>query len=169
MTDCEKVTDRMALVAHGGAEWSAEESGHLADCADCGAEWRLVQAALRLGDAAARRIDPAQVGRSVLVRLAARRRRQRASWVGLLAAAAALTAVVWTAQPRRPPDLATATSSATEFHLPLAELEDLDVPQLQSVLDGLDAPIGAGTGSDAPALGDLRDSELERVLRSLEG
>ncbi len=64
MTHCEKLTDRMFLVAQGGSDWSAEEAAHLASCADCGAEWRLVQAAQGLGALAASRIDPARVSRA---------------------------------------------------------------------------------------------------------
>ena len=53
--------------------------------------------------------------------------------------------------------------------LPLAELDSLDVGQLQAVLDGLDSPVGEATPGEAPSFGDLDDSQLERVLRSLEG
>ncbi len=87
--------------------------------------------------------------------------------MSLLAAAATVAIVVWTTRPNDG-SMVAATAPA-EFHLPLAELENLDSLQLQSVLDGLDAPIGAGANSDAPPLGDLENSELERVLRSLEG
>lgn len=55
------------------------------------------------------------------------------------------------------------------LQLPLAELESLDEGQLTTVLEGLEAPLGAEATPEAPALGDLQDSELERVLRSLEG
>jgi hypothetical protein len=169
MTNCEQLSDRMAVVARGGPVWTTEEAAHLATCAECSAEWRLLQAATRLGESSASRIDPTSVSRMVLSRLAARRRRQRAGWVGLLAAAAAVTMIVWSERPRTESETVATVATNVEFHLRLAELEGLDSLQLQSVLDGLDTPIGAGATSDAPALGDLKNSELEWVLRSLEG
>lgn len=53
--------------------------------------------------------------------------------------------------------------------MPLAELESLDEGQLEAVLDGLEAPLTEGGAVAPPALGDLDDAGLERVLRSLEG
>ncbi|MBK8005811.1 MAG: sigma-70 family RNA polymerase sigma factor [Gemmatimonadetes bacterium] len=58
---------------------------------------------------------------------------------------------------------------AVGFHLPLAELDQADAEVLEAVLDQLDAPVGEGSSMDAPSLGDLDDTQLERVLRSLEG
>ncbi len=41
--------------------------------------------------------------------------------------------------------------------------------ELESVLEDLDAPLGAGNLNGSSGLGDLDDGQLERVLRSLEG
>ena len=169
MIDCETMTDRMTLVAHGRATWSVAEEAHLASCSGCSAEWRVVQEAARLGTGVAERIDPAHTSRMVLVRLAAERRRRR--WtrgLGLLAAAAAAAIIVWAGKPgRHRADVA--ASAGNEFQLPLAELEGLDAGQLQSVLEGFEAPLGGNSSPDGSGLGELKDYELERVLRSLEG
>ncbi len=169
MIDCETMTDRMALVAHCRATWSVEEEAHLAACSGCSTEWRVVQEAARPGNDAAERIDPVRTGRMVLARLAVERRRRR--WtrgLGLLAAAAAAAIIVWAGQTGgRGAD--TATNARNEFHLPLAELDGLDAGQLQAVLDGFEAPLGGGSSPEGAGLGELKDYELERVLRSLEG
>jgi hypothetical protein len=172
MTDCESIQDRIPLVAGGLAAWSDQESAHLATCAECTAEWRVVQSARRLGDAAARRVDPARVSSAVLARLAAERRRARWKRGGLLAGLAAAAAVVLmlrstshTAAPGPDP----VQAAGTALHVPIAELDRLDAGQLEAVLEGLDQPLGAGAAPDAPHLGDLDDNQLERVLRSLEG
>jgi hypothetical protein len=128
-----------------------------------------VQAARRLGDTTARGIDPERLGRVVVRRIKTRRRWRQAGWIGLLAAAAAVVLLVWGGPRARERETASAEASAAGFHLPLAELDSLDAGQLQSVLDGLDAPIGSDARPETPALGDLESSELERVLRSLEG
>ena len=171
MINCEWMTDRMALVANGRAEWTGEEETHLAQCQACAAEWRLLATARRLGDSAARRLEPDRVSRAVLGRLA--RERQHRHWrrmglIGSLAAAALVAAIVWTG-PRRSGPVGDRITSARAFQLPLAELESLNEAQLSAVLEGLEAPLGGEATPEAPALGDLQDSELERVLRSLEG
>jgi anti-sigma factor RsiW len=171
MINCESMTDRMPAVLHGQSDWSREEAAHLAACADCQREWRLLEAARRLGESSAARLDPAQLGAAVLVGLDRERRRHRwrnAGWVGLLAAAAVLVVLVWTGRSGREGTEVVA-STAHGFHLPLAELEGLDAAQLESVLDALDAPIGTRATPEPPALGDLEESQLEQVLRSLEG
>src|SRR6185437_16329344 len=49
MTTCTRLSDRMPDVAHGTSRWTELEERHLAECADCRAEWELVTAASRLG------------------------------------------------------------------------------------------------------------------------
>ncbi len=175
MMDCEAVQDRMPLVVHGGPTWTEAEAAHLASCADCAAGWRVVQTAARLGDAAARRVDPEHISAAVLSQLARDRRSTRwirGGWLTGLAAAAAVVLLVWGGEPRHRPGPETAQvapSGTQELRVPLAELENLDAAQLESVLEGLDAPLGSQAAPDAPHLGDLDDSQLERVLRSLEG
>lgn len=172
MTECESIQDRMPLVAHGTAAWSEAEAAHLTACAECGAEWRVIQAARRLGDSAARRVDPVRVSGAVLTRLAADRRAarwKRGGWLAGLAAAAAVVLIVRSGTPRSSSEAGAAQGVSTALHVPLAELESLGPAELESVLDGLDEPLGAGATPDVPRLGDLDDHQLERVLRSLEG
>ena len=88
-----------------------------------------------------------------------------------LAAAAALAIMVSTADRRGPGgDAGSMVAVETDgFHLRLAELESLDEAELEAILDGLEVPLSEGAGGTPPALGDLNDTQLERVLRSLEG
>ena len=48
MTDCEAIQERMPRVARGLDAWSPAEAQHLVGCAECAAEWRLVQAGASL-------------------------------------------------------------------------------------------------------------------------
>lgn len=172
MTACEQVSERMVAVAHGDGAFTGEELAHLADCPACAGEWRLVQAAGRLGDRAARRVDPARVSAAVVGHLQAERRRSRWLRGGALAglaAAAALVLMVRTAEPGPDPGGERPDAVTAGLYVPLAELESLDEGQLQAVLDGLEAPLTEGGTVSPPALGDLDDVQLERVLRSLEG
>jgi hypothetical protein len=166
MNDCESMTDKMALVVHGRAEWTESEAAHLRGCAACTAEWQVVQAASRLGAASTRELDPARVSRIVLERLAAARKRRMTGWM-VLAAAAAIMLLVWARGPGVGRD--TPTASTGGFRLPLAELESLDARQLRAVLQDLEGPLGGSAAPESPGLGDLENQELERVLRSLEG
>jgi len=172
MIDCRSMTDRMVPVAHGRAAWTGEEAAHLASCPDCAAGWRLVAAARQHGDSAARRLEAARVSREVLARLdleRGRRRWRRMGLIGSLAAAALVALVVWTDRNRSHPVQGGGAVTAQLFQFPLAELESLDAGELSTVLEGLEAPLGAEATPEAPGLGDLQDTELERVLRSLEG
>lgn len=175
--DCEMLSEKMPAVAHGEASWTAEESAHLSTCFACAAEWRLIQRAAHLGDAAAAGLDTSALSASIMAQVSRRGRRDRFTrnaWFTGLAAAAAIALVVYTGRgPRQVPvgpvDSAVSAQTDMSFHLPLSELEALDSDQLQSVLDGLDAPVGEVSPDPAPSIGDLDDNQLERVLRSLEG
>lgn len=175
MSPCELLSDRMVLVSHGTADWTAAEAEHLATCPECREEWRLIQGAQRLGSEAGRRTDAARVGRLVLATLAGERRRRRWFRAGGLAglAAAATLAIMVSTTDRRGPGGGDAGSmamvEAEGLQLRLAELESLDEAELEAILDGLDVPLAEGAGGAPPALGDLDDTQLERVLRSLEG
>jgi predicted anti-sigma-YlaC factor YlaD len=172
MTDCEAIQERIPLVANGMAEWDVVEAAHLAACPACSAAWRTVAAARRLGDAAALRVDPARVNRAVLLNLASERtaaRWRRGGWLAGLAAAAVLVLMVRVGPWHASGGAENSPTVSATLHVPLAELEALNAEELESVLDGLDEPLGAGSAPDAPHLGDLDDHQLERVLRSLEG
>lgn len=162
---CQAMSDRMPEVAAGGSPWSDAEAAHLAECPGCQEEWRLVQVAAALGDAAGRAVVPDRVSQVVLRRLKARRRWQRTGWVAGLAAAAAVMLAVWTGGRTSPRPAA----AVDRFLIPVAELDSLDTAQLETVLENLDAPLGSGRLGGGLPLGELNDVQLERVLRSLEG
>jgi len=175
---CEQMAERMPEVAHGGGSWSELEMAHLTTCPECQAEWQLLQRAGRLGESAAARIDPDRVSSAVLAEVRRRRVRdrwRRGAWVTGLAAAAAVLLVVWMGTGKESGPMANRVDSGATapvelgFQLPLSELEALDSTQLQAVLDGLDAPVGEVSPGPAPSFGELDDTQLERVLRSLEG
>lgn len=173
MTDCEAMRDRIPEVAAGGPAWTPDEQAHLGACTDCQAEWALVQAARRIAETDARRVDPARIAATTLGQIRAERRRQRLTrggWLTGLAAAAAIALVLW-GRPAREDAGEPGTVAAVQepLRVPLAELERLDASQLEAVLEGLEEPLGSGAAPDAPHLGDLDDHQLERVLRSLEG
>lgn len=99
MSICTELSDRMPDVALGRSAWTETEQRHLAECADCRAEWALVSGASRLG-ATLPGTDPAIVSTVLLARLARERERTRAR-IGLwsaagLAAAAAVIVALWT-------------------------------------------------------------------------
>ena len=173
MMDCEMLVDKMPLVVHAQAAWTPGEAAHLAACPECASSWRLVSAAPRLGGRVAQQLDVQRIARQLHDRLARerqRRRWRRAGWMTGLAAAAVLSVMVWKGSAQystNTPTVASASGAALE--VPLAELEGLDGDQLQTVLEALDAPLGTSGGGPSPSLSDLDDSQLERVLRSLEG
>ena len=173
MIDCETLVEKMPMVAQAQASWTAEEAAHLAECADCASSWRIVSVAPRLGGSAAETLDISGIIHHLHSRLEQERRARRwkrAAWVTGLAAAAALTAVVWDGStPKNDPAPVVSSTPGAIVELPLAELEGLDDDQLRAVLEGLDPPLGSTVGGPGPSLNDLDDSQLERVLRSLEG
>jgi hypothetical protein len=172
MNACHHLSDRMPEVARQTSRWTADEAEHLLACEDCRAEWRLVGAAVAMGHGAASRIDANQVAERVISRLrespvvAAPGRPWVRRAILPAAAAAALVSAVWfgwpaSAVPDEPPAL---------FAV-LPELDDLDEIELESMVE-----VFTGTEADplrpldaAESLGDLSDSELESLLRLLEG
>lgn len=171
MTDrCEGLRDRMPDVAAGRAVWAEADSQHLSTCAECGAEWRLIQASRRLGEERVRQLDLPRMAGAVRAGVARERRRARylrGGWFAGLAAAAAVVLLLWYRPPE--PGQQVASGAGQRFTLPLAELEGLDAGQLNQVLDGLEVPLEQGGGGDVPTFTELDDQQLERVLRSLEG
>jgi hypothetical protein len=165
----------MPVIALGRAEWTPDEIRHLNECGPCQREWELIQLVGQLGVEAGLALDPGAVTAGVLPRLdgereAGRRRRQEWTFAGL-AAAAALVAAIWTGglesgsskiQP-------VTTAVAGRLSIPLPELETLEPVELDSVLQTMDESIVSGSTGDEPALGDLNNDELERVLNSWEG
>jgi hypothetical protein len=175
--DCGALTDRMPDLASGQAQWSEDERAHLAACASCGLEWRIVDAARRLGSPAAQRLAPVQLAETVIAGARAREKRARwirAGWVSGLAAAAVLLLLLRPHLPpgrhtAAPPDTATVAVTTARGALPIAELDALDEEQLQAVLEHLEGPVGSLDGGPVPRMNELDDQQLESVLRSLEG
>ncbi len=181
MTICERMSDRMPLVAAGRAAWSAEEQGHLDACADCRAEWAVVQAVGEVGARVASRAAPEALAAAVLARVreaehADRRRattRWALTWGGLAAAAALMLAVLFRGPTAAGPEAATVPGASAQaevaFQLPLPELDDAESDELQAVLDGLEVPLGERTTLDGFPGDDVTQQDMERVLRAWEG
>lgn len=175
MSDCEPISDRMPLVALDQAEWTPDEIRHLSRCEPCRREWELVQLASRLGKDVGLTLDPAATAAGVLRRLGrdreeGRLRRRAWSFAGL-AAAAAVAAAIWTGglQGGESKTQPVPTAVAGRLSIPLPELESLEPAELDSVLQTMDEPPVSGSAADDPAVGDLNNDELERVLDSWEG
>ena len=163
--DCEMLRDRMPDVARGTARWSAAEATHLTACADCRAEWVLVRAALPLGARVEAEFDAAGAARAVSARL---RRAATIRWpaprylVGLAAAAALALVVV------RPVQSPAAGPAAAETRF-LPELDSLTLDELTRVAEGLETPLTETELIEGQPLFELDATQLERVLRSMEG
>jgi hypothetical protein len=161
MSGCEWLSERMPAVALGRAEWTADEIQHLNGCRACQEEWEVVQRTNRLGQEIGRSLaagPTSQVLRERLARArAARARRRTWSYAGL-AAAAAVTAVVWTHRPP-PRTLPHATAIVAGLPMALPELDGLQPAELESVLQMMDDPAPADSTLD----------ELESFLDSWEG
>jgi hypothetical protein len=175
MSDCERLSDRMPEVALGQVGWTPEEIRHLNECGPCRREWELVQLAGRLGEDAVLSLQPVAIAAGVLRRLHreredARHRRRAWSFAGLAAAAAVIVAI-WTGGPKSEPSKVQpiGTAVAGRLSIPLPELESLEPAELDSVLQTMDEPNLSGSTDDDPALGDLNNAELQRVLDSWEG
>ena len=173
MIDCDVLRDAMPDVAHGRAAWSDWETAHLASCAECALEWRIVQAGVALGAGPA--LAPDRIAASVSDRLLEAgvsrrvigRVRWRAAAVGLTALAASAMLYIGLAGHRRSPDTAIGDTMVALGVLP--ELQALDATQLQTVLRSLGPTAADATPGVLPHLEDLTDSELEELLRSEGG
>ncbi len=191
MTPC--LSDRMPEVALGRSEWNTDEREHLDGCADCLAEWELVQAASRLGSPRPYAGNPEAITAAVLGRLARERvsaQARRRTWLvtGLAAAAVTIIAV----RIPRPPAGTSATTPAVSTvpspsadtsprpgrsplpapispALPLPELDDLPASTLESILGALDESDGVSAQPDESGLDDFDDHELDRALSAWEG
>jgi hypothetical protein len=167
---CELVQDRMPGVAAGRDRWSAEEARHIAGCADCTAVQRLIAGTRRLGSdlEVAGYLSPEFIEQMAARMRAEQRRRSRRPLrplvVGLAAAAAVTLAVL--AWPGLPGSGATVAAAPPTF---LTELDSLDTAELVLLADRLAPPLSDLVPSDGDDLLELDSTQLERVLRSLEG
>lgn len=165
---CELLQDRIPAVVSGREKWSADEAAHLARCADCAAVERLLAAANALGRDVEARFDATPAIAQVAERLRTEGRREappmRRHWIAGLAAAAAVTVAVLSWSGSVPaPDLARQEQSF------LTELDSLDSAELAIIADELAPPLSALGASEGAEPLDLDSTQLERVMRSLEG
>ncbi len=171
MIDCAAMRDRMPDVALGAVAWTDAEAAHLATCADCALEWRIVRTGAGLH--ADMVVSADHLAAAVMTRLREappeplpiRRIPWRGTVVGLIATAASVILVL--GAPRlRAPGASGMSDSATLAVLP--ELQGLDDGELETVLKGLDSgPIDAVAPGQMPHLEDLTDAQLEQLLHSM--
>ncbi len=171
----------MPDVAHGTSRWTETEERHLAECADCRAEWELVTAASRLGAVLRSPADPALLSTVLLERLARERQRTRLRarlWTAVgLAAAAAVILAVWTgartgSRPRdgaggAAPRVATAPVAPAGPEAPVARGDS--TPPVTRAPALATAPTGAPrTELPLPELDDLPAEALDSMLQALD-
>jgi anti-sigma factor RsiW len=172
MTPCEQLSDRMPALASSRAEWAPAERAHLQGCAECQREWELVSTTRHLGASVGEALDADAIAARVMQRLrteAVRERHQRRWFAGGIAAAASVILALAVRQPARPSAMP-APVDVGALSIPLPELDSLGAGELESVLQSLDqTPAETATPAEPQGLGDLDTTELERVLRSLEG
>ena len=164
----DQLIERMPEVARGATRWSPAESGHLAACADCRDAWEVILASTRLGADVEARCDAVAASKGVVRQLRAagsRRRTFRRSILGLAAVAAALLLVF--------AGRGTGRGGPTVAPVPearfLPELDSLTTDELATVAEGIDAPASQLELIEGQPLFALDSTQLERVLRSLEG
>jgi anti-sigma-K factor RskA len=160
------LSERMAAVLAGRARWSDAELEHLASCEACEQEFALLGDVRRLGDGAPV-IDAARLASVVVPRATAARRESRVLRIGgwssaVLAAAAAVALVI-------APNLRTPAQVPVAPPLVIAELDGLDQADLQGVLDAIDAGLPASEPVDEGAVTGLEASDVDVVLKGLEG
>ena len=160
--------ERMPEVADGASRWSAEEAAHLAACPECREAWALLSAAAGLGAGVERTFDASGTARALALRLRAtesRSRGLRRVAIGLFAAAAAL-ALYLGGSGRDAAAPAPAPVVAARF---LPELDSLSTDELATVAAEVDASAPSINATEGASLDDLDSTQLERVLRSMEG
>ena len=165
------LTDRIPDVAAGRVAWTAGEAAHLAACAACRAELRLMSA---VQDRAAHRVevDADRLARTVLDRLRTEPvvmpPRARSRWLrpAVLLAAAASVALA----------LVLRTPPATDDRAVVPAREPTMLPELDELLESELEVILAMFPDEPPTdpraqsrLGDLTDAELELLLEELDG
>ena len=172
MIPCQQLSERMPAVALGRSRWSAAEEAHLASCADCRAEWNLVQLAGRLGASSPSLVDPEAIGDKVRGRLedarAGRRALRRWTIVGL-GVAAAVAVALWTGRPAPRQPIAALPSAPTAPTGPAKVAEPGVKPPASAPTPGpvahaerprLDLPV--------PGLDEMSDSDLDDLLQAMD-
>jgi|CXWL01.1.fsa_nt_gi hypothetical protein len=172
---CEALSDRMPAVARGEASWDADEAAHFGICRDCQAEWSLVAPIARSAvpaptmdlDRIARAVVLAARPESHVVAISSRRRWSR-PLLGLAAAAGIVMAVYLPNRPALQTELAVVPTRAVTT---IPELDALLEDELKVVLAAVteEAPAPVLTPGPLPQLGDLTESELQQLLKTVEG
>jgi len=170
MSECTWLSDRMPALPANQAEWSLEDQRHLNGCESCRREWELVRATRRLGERLPA-FDPVSTASALRLRLQqagpGRARRIRAWIFAGMAAAAAVTAVLW--RDDQPEPLLRSEPVATGFRIPLPELDELQPAELDTVLRTMDQAPAPGATSETAAPADTGNGDLDIVLESWEG
>jgi hypothetical protein len=169
MTLCQQLSERMPAVALGRSRWSAVEDVHLASCAECQAEWDLVQLAGRLGASSTSMVDPDAIDAKLRRRLedarAGSRRVRRWALVGL-GVAASIAVALWISRPAPRQPIATLPSAPTAAPSPANPPESVKGPAptpgpvAHAERPRLDLPL--------PGIDDLSDSDLDDLLQAME-
>ncbi|MEO8030276.1 MAG: hypothetical protein ABI765_05475 [Gemmatimonadota bacterium] len=176
MNRCDEMLDRMPDLALGRMPIPADFEAHLAGCQSCRLNWQVTRAGSLLGAPAAASIDPDRIAGQVVARLAVARQADRRwrgwAWGTVMAAAAALSLVVYTGHDSGtsttlPP--VTADRSVASFEVPVSGLDDLDATELQTVYEQLDGSLEGSATVATPHLEELSPDEMQQVLNSLEG
>ncbi len=171
---CEALSDRLPAVARGQASWDPEEAAHLADCAECQAEWALVAPIARAATPAPA-MDLDRLSRAVLrelrpeatvVAIASRRRRWTRGLIGL-SAAAGIAIALYSARPARLGDDLSLVPTRMKTTIP--ELDALLEDELKVVLASIKLETPDLTPGPLPRLGELTETELEQLLATVEG
>ena len=171
MIPCQQLSERMPAVALGRSRWNATEEAHLASCADCQAEWNLIQIAGRLGASSPPLVDPevtsAKVRRRLEYARAGRRAVRRWTLVGL-GVAAAIAVALWTGRPAARQPIASRPSAPPASPAPVTPPESVAKPPASVPVPGpvahaesprLDLPV--------PGIDELSDSDLDDLLRAM--
>jgi hypothetical protein len=170
MSECTWLSDRLTALPADLTEWSLEDQRHLNGCESCRREWELVRAIRRLGEQLPD-FDPGSTANALRRRLqhagADRARRIRAWVFAGMAAAAAVTAVLWSDD--QPDPLLRSEPVATGFRIPLPELDGLQPAELDSVLRTMDLAPATGATLEPAAPADTGSGDLDIVLESWEG
>ena len=163
--------ERLTESAGAGRPWSEPEAAHLAGCADCRLELEMLAAARRLGASQLAGFDPARVSAAVRRRLdfegreaPTRAGRRWMGWLTGLAAAAVIVFAVYTGMPKSP----NRETRVVPLVSVLPELDGLNAPELEEVLQSIPLASEALEHVDMAPLTDLDASALERMLRSME-
>jgi hypothetical protein len=177
MTPCQQLSDRMPAVALGHSRWSPVEEAHLASCADCQAEWTLVQAAGRLAASSPPMADPEVIGAAVRRRLAddraSVRRIRRWTLIGL-GVAAAVAVALWTGHPATRRAVATRPTAPTRSG-PSPERPDsvvtpppLSGPAPAQVAQARPSTQPPRLDLPLPGIDEMSDADLSELLHAMD-